>query len=469
MLGLGLSIPRCAVRAGDALTREIAALFSAGEQGVWYDPSDFSTMFQDAAGTIPVTAVGQPVGRILDKSGRGNHATQTTAASRPILSARYNLLTKTEQFNDSAWQKIFATISNNSTTAPDGTLTADTFILQSGITFTAAASAFVNSTSLIVQGITVAATAIIYRLRVKGAGYDMVTLRVSESATLSGTNQAVTRVLLSNGQVISVANTGNLTGVSSTCTRTSDGWCDITLQFTSGAAQTLYFGLWAWNSTAITSDGIKGLYLWGADVRVANESVNIPPYQRVNTATDYGTEGFPFYLLFDGIDDALQTASVNFTGTDKMTVWAGVRKLSDSSFNMIVELSTSVGTINPGSFYFGSLTSGRYEVATRGTAGVFLPTANNSFVAPITNVITSLFVISTDTCNFRANGALITSSSSDQGTGNYGNYPLYIGSRGGTTLPFNGRLYSLIVRGAQSTDTQISNAETYVNSKTGAY
>lgn len=63
----------------------IAAMFASSEQGVWYDPSDFSTMFQDAAGTIPVTGVGQPVGKILDKSGRGNHATQSTTASRPTL------------------------------------------------------------------------------------------------------------------------------------------------------------------------------------------------------------------------------------------------------------------------------------------------------------------------------------------------------------------------------------------------
>lgn len=63
----------------------ITALFAASEQGAWYDPSDFSTMFQDAAGTTPVTAVGQPVGRIKDKSGRGNHATQATSAARPVL------------------------------------------------------------------------------------------------------------------------------------------------------------------------------------------------------------------------------------------------------------------------------------------------------------------------------------------------------------------------------------------------
>ena len=43
-------------------------LFQNNEQGAWYDPSDLTTMFQDSAGTMPVTADGQPVGLILDKS-----------------------------------------------------------------------------------------------------------------------------------------------------------------------------------------------------------------------------------------------------------------------------------------------------------------------------------------------------------------------------------------------------------------
>ncbi|PIE10063.1 MAG: hypothetical protein CSA72_10645, partial [Rhodobacterales bacterium] len=35
----------------------------------WYDPSDLSTLFQDAAMTIPVTADGDPVGAVQDRSG----------------------------------------------------------------------------------------------------------------------------------------------------------------------------------------------------------------------------------------------------------------------------------------------------------------------------------------------------------------------------------------------------------------
>ena len=67
------------------LTQLIKALFANQEQGFAYDPNDLSTMYQDAAGTIPVTAAGQPVGLIRDKSGRNNHAFQTVSASRPIL------------------------------------------------------------------------------------------------------------------------------------------------------------------------------------------------------------------------------------------------------------------------------------------------------------------------------------------------------------------------------------------------
>lgn len=65
-------------------------IFTTGVTGAWYDPSDFSTMFQDSAGTTAVTAVGQPVGKLLDKSGRGNHATQAVSASRPLLQQAAN-------------------------------------------------------------------------------------------------------------------------------------------------------------------------------------------------------------------------------------------------------------------------------------------------------------------------------------------------------------------------------------------
>lgn len=44
------------------------AFFSGAPAGVWFDPYDFATLFQNAAGSIPVTAAGQPDGLTLDKS-----------------------------------------------------------------------------------------------------------------------------------------------------------------------------------------------------------------------------------------------------------------------------------------------------------------------------------------------------------------------------------------------------------------
>jgi hypothetical protein len=79
MIGMGLSLGSMMSSGGFSP----AALFAGGTEGAWYDPSDLSTLFQDSAGTTPVTASGQPVGLMLDKSGNGNHATQAISAQRP--------------------------------------------------------------------------------------------------------------------------------------------------------------------------------------------------------------------------------------------------------------------------------------------------------------------------------------------------------------------------------------------------
>lgn len=51
--------------------------------GLWLDPSDITTGFQDSAGTTPQTASGQPTGKRLDKSGNGLHVLQATSSGRP--------------------------------------------------------------------------------------------------------------------------------------------------------------------------------------------------------------------------------------------------------------------------------------------------------------------------------------------------------------------------------------------------
>jgi hypothetical protein len=351
-----------------------------------------------------------------------------------------------------------------------------------------------------------------------------------------------------------------------------------------------------------TGTGAESIYIWGADLRVANESNALPPYQRVVTATDYDTTGFPAYLRFD--NDALVTNSIDFstgatnpplgpdlilngdfdtasnwllgagvsitggeavfasvatgasrlyqqntlggspagrrfritytvavtsgsvraligggagtygairtasgtytedmtvgssvtanqfeiyvqstfTGTidnvsvkevdanylpDRMSVFAGVRKLSDAATAIVVELATAPST-NPGAFYLAAprnASTANYAFSSSGTVEAN-PTSPASYAAPITNVMSGLGDISADSAILRLNGVQAAQITTDQGTGNYGNYPLYIGSRGGTTLPFTGRLHSLIVLGRTVTPTELTQTEGYVETKT---
>jgi hypothetical protein len=52
--------------------------------GGYWDFGNKSLLFQDTAGTIPITAAGQSVARANDKSGNGKHVAQATAGLRPI-------------------------------------------------------------------------------------------------------------------------------------------------------------------------------------------------------------------------------------------------------------------------------------------------------------------------------------------------------------------------------------------------
>ncbi len=330
----------------------IRSLFTASEPGVWYDPSDLSTLFQDSAGTTPVTAVEQPVGRILDKSGRGNHATQATPTKRPVLSRRVNLLLAT------------ATLATQSITTPDAS----------------------------------------YRLTFSGAG----------SITLSGTASGV----FSAGTHTVACTAGTLT---------------------------------------LTVAGAVN----DADFRPAAYA-NLP-YQWVNTATDYDADPnkFPAYLRFDGVDDALETGTIDFTGTDKVTVWAGITKLSDEG-GVVLEVGIDPSAVD-GTFSLWASIAGPIALFWhRGTIDQYAESLQAA--APLSSVLSGEGDISGDRTVLRTDGVQ-TSSGSDVGTGNYGNYPLYIGARAGTMYCFDGRLYSLIVRGAQSSLSQIEATELYIKQK----
>lgn len=253
---------RTRLRLRNGATFSPGDLFEQGEQGVWLDPSDMTTLFQDSAGTVPVTAADQPVGRILDKSGRGNHAT-----------------------------------------------TANTAILRN-----------------------------------------------------------------------------------------------------SGA-------------------------LW--------------------------------WLEFDGINDFFATSNITFT-SDKMLIGAAIRKTSDAAVGAVMEFSSAIGS-NNGTFNMlapGAAAAATVQTGMKGTTRKDVSTTA-IFAAPVTLVVTGQGDIAAGTSRILVNDVQRMADATGLGTGTFGNFPLYIGMRAGTSLPFAGNLYGLIVRETLSTNAEVTSLNRYLGSKCG--
>lgn len=189
------------------------------------------------------------------------------------------------------------------------------------------------------------------------------------------------------------------------------------------------------------------------------------------------TDGARYWALPDAFDDFMSTvAAVPLSASDKLTVWAGFRKLSEAAVSVMWDTSPTTIT-NNGSIAFvlpTAVNSGQISFSGRGTGlGGQNTTALAS--APLTVVASCLYDIAganlATEIMARINGAIpaLTPAGSSLGTGNFGNYTHYLGCRGGTSLFFNGRIGPVIARGGATSAELIAATEQWVNSKTGAY
>jgi hypothetical protein len=348
----------------------------------------------------------------------GNHAYQTTSGSRPALArtpdgGRRNLLTYSESLSNAAWQP--STISNG--TSVNGVISLSN---SEGYAY-------------VTQGIT---------------GNTSVDHVVSFDVTC---DQTIANVPIRCAGSVNVSTLANLTAGVTT---------RITITGYRPSATNFFIGLDARDAVVPGGSNSTGYSVTFNRVQLEVGS-SATAYQKVGLTSDVTESGKRdcWGLLFDGSDDSLQTASVDFSATDKMTVMAGVRKLSDAASAALTELSTDAGSVN-GTFavYAPRTANNAVEYRSRGSATITV-TEGNVSPAPITLVFTGLSDISGDSVTVRKNGVVANTNTGDQGSGNYSNNILYIGRRGGSTLPFNGILYTLIVRGATTPTSTIADFE----------
>ncbi len=177
-------------------------------------------------------------------------------------------------------------------------------------------------------------------------------------------------------------------------------------------------------------------------------------------------------LYFDGIDDCYVTDPIDFSATDEMVVFAGVQKRSaiDGTADSVCELSAAFDS-NNGTFAVGAPgISKQFSYITKGTLiGRADATDPVLYAIPDPFVLTGESKISTDTCQLSVNGELVQATTLDQGTGNYGNYVLNIGSRNGTSTFFKGFLDALIIRGKTVSRSQKSGITQWISIRQRGY
>lgn len=385
----------------------------------------------------------------------GNHAYQATATSRPTLSARYNLFTTTDTFAEAAWFSQAAFTPTLGDIAPDGTPTA---VRVTSVTGGAATTRTMVATS----------TAIKYIIYMKQGTSTNTSTLVRNGTTalpLMALGFANTTVTNSYGTGV-VEDVGN-------------GWRKFTITITSGISIGDSLGFYV-GATGSIPPG-QYWWVWHPDFRALNDGVGLPEYQRVADASTYDTQGFPLYLRFDGVDDWLQTASVDFSGTATATLWAAIRKLSDGAVGMVVELSAgATAGVSNGTFHLAAPNPATGNLSFKlvgGSTPADAVVAASGYAAPVSVLATYQMDIGGaaigDEMKIRVNGVApavtYPNGVTPAGGGNLGNHPIYIGRRAGTSLPFAGRLYGLIIRGAASPSATLAKVERYLNARSRAY
>jgi hypothetical protein len=176
------------------------------------------------------------------------------------------------------------------------------------------------------------------------------------------------------------------------------------------------------------------------------------------------------YLEFDGINDWMQTAAIDLSASDALTVILGLRKLLNTPSGLPVEFSANAFS-NAGAFYLaapeGTGSGSDYRFYARGNAAPAAAVTSGVVLAPDTCVLTATVNTSANSRILRRNGVQVGSSTLAMGGGNWRSYPLYLGARAGSSLRFNGWIFGLIVINRQLSAAELAAAEAWMAAKTG--
>lgn len=273
-------------------------------------------------------------------SGAGDFAfTRASTATRKdsslVMQVPYNLLSRSEQFDNAIWTKSNTTIVANATTAPSGAVTADN-LLETAVT----------NVHYAVQTVTKPAvsTTLTFSNYVKPNGRTIIFLQVS-----NGANGISKYFDISAGTLGSTGVAGSgFSFVNATITAAGNGWYRVSLTVTTDTTTSTdnYIGAATADLTNnYLGDITKGIFLWGAQLETSTTTstyfattdrfnVPRPDYTPIITRA----QGTNLILQSETFDNAtwikaFATITANNT-TDPLGGSTADKLLEDNTFNV---------------------------------------------------------------------------------------------------------------------------------------
>ena len=205
----------------------------------------------------------------------------------PFVTDNKNLLSYTENFSDATWVKSNSSVTENSTTAPNGTLTADSIIPNT-------ANAFHNVRIL---NLTTQVSPYTYSIYAKASGYNFIGIQIASDSSFTNYFEGVFN--LSNG---TIENTGRAVGYTGfrSIESVGNGWyrCSISITNSISSFTALVSAVPQITNDPTTSyigNGTFGVFVWGAQLELGSTATTYQPI--LTTQQAYIANQFKFNLI----------------------------------------------------------------------------------------------------------------------------------------------------------------------------
>jgi hypothetical protein len=214
--------------------------------------------------------------------------------------------------------------------------------------------------------------------------------------------------------------------------------------------------------------GDGGTEVWGMQ---CEEGTGLRPYQQVvsSQVTLSDSEESLHFMSFDGVDDTLSVSGLDMSETDEVSIFTGFDQLRNSTgADVIFEYGNDYNS-DGGSFIFSpsvNVGDGIMRWGFRSTIQKNLDYVTTR-IAPFSATVYCSVDISENAAVLHHNGKKVAETNTNLGSGNFGNYPLFIGSRSSGSLWLQGAIYALIIRGKTTGPSGVAQSEKEIAIMTG--